>query len=487
MDFVNDYASDEDDSELKPEILRTEINMNTNPVVSASMLSTVLVDRGDVNNSVVLSGDNMALTNPKIEIMCAPAVGPAHPYKLSNSISTAAHKRVGMGYIEDTVIETGAFDDQFNSYLKSGYAVDSASGHILGNYDEYLHDNQPPIKRPKVEKMSKVERLMKKLDEDELNEEDNGIWTSAPVIKPLIPTKVVDTADKEHSDEVTASSEKEASEAHSNVHIVEPDAEEEKWEKVNERKYTFNTVPPRQKRGTSIADATTTFMGSQRDAQSARSWIAPPLGIKPEDTVLYPESHDCFIPKKCIKKFTGHTKGVQAIELFPKTGHLVLSASMDGTCKMWGLYDDDNWTSGSGRSLRRTYSGHSEGVRSIDFNNDGTAFLSSSFDRVMRLWDVETGVATGTFCNRKMGYQAKLNPNDNNLFLMAASDNKVYQWDIRSGSIVLEYNYHLKPCNTVTFFDEGRKFITTSDDKKMLVWEFDTPVPLKYITDDDMN
>ena len=90
-----------------------------------------------------------------------------------------------------------------------------------------------------------------------------------------------------------------------------------------------------------------------------------------------------------------------------------------------------------------------------------------------------------------MGYQVKFYPRDNNIFLMAASDNKIYQvrhawcsdcvifmfivcsvdcqWDARSGSVVQEYNYHLQPVNTITFYDEGRRFVSTSDDKKVLV------------------
>jgi pre-mRNA-processing factor 17 len=52
--------------------------------------------------------------------------------------------------------------------------------------------------------------------------------------------------------------------------------------------------------------------------------MLPPSTLKPDDG-----DHECFIPKKVIKKLTGHTKGVQAIEFIPRTGHLILSASMD--------------------------------------------------------------------------------------------------------------------------------------------------------------
>jgi hypothetical protein len=42
-------------------------------------------------------------------------------------------------------------------------------------------------------------------------------------------------------------------------------------------------------------------------------------GLRPDDG-----DHQCFIPKKCVHKYTGHTKGVQAIEFFPEYGHLLL-------------------------------------------------------------------------------------------------------------------------------------------------------------------
>ena len=40
----------------------------------------------------------------------------------------------------------------------------------------------------------------------------------------------------------------------------------------------------------------------------------------------------CFIPKKCIYEYTGHSKGVQKMQLFPISGHLFLSCSLD--CKV---------------------------------------------------------------------------------------------------------------------------------------------------------
>lgn len=44
-----------------------------------------------------------------------------------------------------------------------------------------------------------------------------------------------------------------------------------------------------------------------------------------------------YIPKKWIHTFKGHEKGVQRVRFFPRYGHLMLSASHDGSCKIWDV------------------------------------------------------------------------------------------------------------------------------------------------------
>jgi pre-mRNA-processing factor 17 len=194
-----------------------------------------------------------------------------------------------------------------------------------------------------------------------------------------------------------------------------------------------------------------------------------------------PGSNECFIPKRCLFTYRGHTKGVNAIRLLPQTGHLLLSASMDGKVKLWDVYHD--------RRVLRTFLGHNKAVRDITFNNDGKQFLSASFDRYLKLWDTETGQCIQAFTTGKVPLCVKFHPDEDkqHIFLTGQQDKKIYQFDARSGEVTQEYDQHLGPVNSITFVDQNRRFVTTSDDKSLRAWEYDIPVVIKYVAEPHMH
>jgi pre-mRNA-processing factor 17 len=131
-----------------------------------------------------------------------------------------------------------------------------------------------------------------------------------------------------------------------------------------------------------------------------------------------------------------------------------------------------------------------------------------AYDRYIKLWDTETGQCVSRFTSRKIPYCAKFHPEESkqHFFVAGTSDKKIicvshgnilviarciklflfyvckilfllecpvsFQWDVRSGEIVQEYDRHLGAVNTITFVDENRRFVTTSDDKSLRVWEW---------------
>jgi len=220
--------------------------------------------------------------------------------------------------------------------------------------------------------------------------------------------------------------------------------------------------------------AKTFFHAPEEHDYQGRPWTYPPSLLKPSDGW-----HDCFIPNRCSHIWQGHSKGVQAIEIFPELGHLLLSGSLDTTCKIWGMYESCT----GGRDEKRSYCGHNEPIKDVSFNNDGSRFLSSSYDNTMLVWDVETGDAIVSLSNNAVANCGRFYPVDNNIILAAYSNNRVVEWDLRTGEIIQEYSHHLMPVNTICFYDNAKRFCTTSDDKKMLCWEMGTPVPTAYIQD----
>lgn len=218
------------------------------------------------------------------------------------------------------------------------------------------------------------------------------------------------------------------------------------------------------------------FHGKQRTDYQGRDWTEPPAGLKVEDKL------SCYLPKRVLHSYAGHAKGVSCFELFPKTGHLLLSAGMDGKVKVW----DAEGTSGF--KCLRTYAGHDKGVRHVHFSNDGRKFVSTSFDKTVKVWDTETGKVVNTFGKegqKGMFFCSRLHPDDDkqNVLLGACQDKKVYQWDMDTGEVVQQYDQHTGAVNTITFVDDNRRFVTTSDDKSIRVWDFGIPFSIKYIAD----
>ena len=101
----------------------------------------------------------------------------------------------------------------------------------------------------------------------------------------------------------------------------------------------------------------------------------------------------------------------------PKTGALILSASHDGTCKIWDVKNQ--------RKCLHTYAQHSRAIRDTCFTNDGRRFLSAGFDRNVHLWDTETGRVIHTFSNKKTPFSVRFHPARQNIFLAGCSNKKI--------------------------------------------------------------
>uniref|UniRef100_A0A671X7T8 Pre-mRNA-processing factor 17 n=1 Tax=Sparus aurata TaxID=8175 RepID=A0A671X7T8_SPAAU len=386
--------------------------------------------------------------NPTYETMFAPEFGPVNPFK---SQQMAAPRNMLSGYAEPAHLNDFMFEQQRRTFSTYGYALDpsvdthqvTTSGYI-GAVDEAEKNKGLTV----FESGHKKSEKRKKIKGGDAEEIDNFLGPWAKYIDEKDVAKPSEDEQKE-LDEITAK---------------------------------------RQKKGRNEEEApgeekTILHVKDMYDYQG-RSYLHVPqdVGINLRSA----EAPDkCYLPKKQIHVWGGHTKvnSESAVVRLFSAGLVLCRADsfISFPPQLWEVYGE--------RRCIRTFIGHSKAVRDICYNNTGTQFLSAAYDRYLKLWDSETGQCISRFTNRKVPYCVKFNPDEDkqNLFVAGMSDKKIVQWDIRTGEVVQEYDRHLGAVNTITFVDENRRFVSTSDDKSLRVWEWDIPVDFKYIAEPSMH
>ncbi|PNF34865.1 Pre-mRNA-processing factor 17 [Cryptotermes secundus] len=383
--------------------------------------------------------------NPKYEELFAPEIGPENPFQTRQQ---RAHKNMLSGFVEQTHINDFQFENQRRTFNSYGYALDPTVGVAPEEATQFIGateaakeaEGKTVFESTKERKSDKRKRI--KNDNPSDIEGFLGPWGG-------------------YVDE---------------KRVMKPNEEEAaELEEI---------LAKRQKRGKQVDDKpleekTVLHIRDVVDYQG-RSFLHAPQDVGVNLRSDSPPER-CFLPKSHIHTWQGHTKGISTVRWFPKTAHLLLSCSMDCRVKLWEVYNE--------RRCIRTYYGHQQAVRDICFSNAGTQFLSAAYDRYIKLWDTETGQCMSRFTSRKIPYCVKFHPEEDkqHFFVAGTSDKKIICWDVRSGEIVQEYDRHLGAVNTITFVDENRRFVTTSDDKSLRVWEWDIPVDMKYIADPTMH
>jgi len=467
--LVADYGSDSDGgggSELDGEPAPTTV-LARRVEAAPRVVGAALAVREDKQRQKLASTRKM-MTNLPAALVRAPIAGPASAFArkgLDQMDLTASNVHAG-GSVERAAVEDWSFHEQFHTFQSYGYAMDASGGtRLVGDADAIAKNGGHTVSTaPRGKRRRRKDR-----DDGALGDEDDtGVWAPMPEEGGGDDGANVALTAEEKADlaEALAGQKKAKREYDQN----------EDFDRRDERKVA-HLLPARHDRDTVASEATSTFHGESLRDYQGRPWTAPPKGDRRADD----PDHDCFIPKRCIHKFTGHAKGVQCVRPVSKHGHLLLSASLDGTAKIWDVAGD--------RRCLRTYAGHTEALRDANLSADATRLATCGFDRFTRVWDVETGACLHTLTpNRKMAYCVDFYPRDENVLLAGASDNRIYQWDLRANeAVVQEYNHHLQPVNSITFVDDDRRFVSTSDDKKIFVWEHNIPVPMKYISEPCMS
>uniref|UniRef100_A0A8C4EVL1 Cell division cycle 40 homolog (S. cerevisiae) n=1 Tax=Dicentrarchus labrax TaxID=13489 RepID=A0A8C4EVL1_DICLA len=241
--------------------------------------------------------------NPTYETMFAPEFGPMNPFK---SQQMAAPRNMLSGYAEPAHLNDFMFEQERRTFATYGYALDPSvdthqvcTSSYIGAVDEAEKNKGLTV----FESGPKKSEKRKKVKGGEAEEIDSflGPWA-----------KYADEKD-----------------------VAKPSEDEQK--ELDE------ITAKRQKKGRNEEEApaeekTILHVKEMYDYQG-RSYLHVP-----QDVGINLRSADapdkCYLPKKQIHVWSGHTKGVSGIRLFPSSGHLLLSSSMDCKIKLWEVYGE---------------------------------------------------------------------------------------------------------------------------------------------------
>ncbi|HEY5892183.1 MAG TPA: TIR domain-containing protein [Chthoniobacterales bacterium] len=156
-----------------------------------------------------------------------------------------------------------------------------------------------------------------------------------------------------------------------------------------------------------------------------------------------------------------HSGAVDSV-VFSIDGERFLTASQDGTARIWGAAD--------GKELV-VLRGHTAPVQQAIFSSDGTRVLTTSQDGTARLWEGLGGAevmvlktAAGSTIHR-----AVFSP-DGAHILTTAGENVARLWDASTGKELVVLRGHQAAVVSAAFSPDGSRALTVSDDATARVW-----------------
>jgi WD40 repeat protein len=167
-----------------------------------------------------------------------------------------------------------------------------------------------------------------------------------------------------------------------------------------------------------------------------------------------------------IKTFRGHTHGVWTVACSPD-GLTLASGGVDRLVRIWDIE--------TGRLLR-SLRGHTHDIRAALYTPDGQMLITGSEDRTIRLWNAKTGEPLKLLFTRYDHNVCSLSLSPDGLMLARGSHNKdIKIWEVTTGTELMtllgkdQYDHHWSPC--VAFCPDGIHLASGSDIGKIKIWE----------------
>jgi len=165
----------------------------------------------------------------------------------------------------------------------------------------------------------------------------------------------------------------------------------------------------------------------------------------------------------------GHRGWVTGIAATYEESNLIVSSSRDKTLMIWELTPDGENVG----YARRALTGHSEPASSVTLSSDGQFALSGSWDRTMRLWDLNTGSTVRTFQGHTKDVFSVAFSGDNRQIVSAGRDKSIKLWNtLAECKFTITEDNHTDWVSSVVFSPSAKVplIVSAGWDKLVKVW-----------------
>jgi len=167
----------------------------------------------------------------------------------------------------------------------------------------------------------------------------------------------------------------------------------------------------------------------------------------------------------------GHNGWVTQIATTPQDPNQILSASRDKTLILWELNRDDEMNYGV---PKKCLTGHNHFVSDVVMSSDGQFALSGSWDKTLRLWDLNAGITTRQFVGHTKDVLSVAFSADNRQIVSGARDNTIKLWNtLGQCKYTIQDECHTEWVSNVRFSPNTQNPIIVSCgwDKMVKVWK----------------